>query len=104
MDKIEATVNAYLGDIWTYCNSGPYGISRANLRMPEIEDTDERVARAKEKTKKLLKEQGRRIDVINGFYWNDDGDKVWFDVDPEELAKAQEWMKRFGHLAGQEIS
>ena len=97
MDKIEAKVNEYLGDVWSYCMSGV----RARLQMPKIEATEERLAEAREKTKKLLEEQGRRIDVINGFYWNDEGDKVWFDVDPEELAAAKKWMKRFGHIAGQ---
>tara|TARA_Y100001937_G_scaffold53059_1_gene73253 strand:+ start:123 stop:428 length:306 start_codon:yes stop_codon:yes gene_type:complete len=97
MDEIEAKVNEYLGDVWQHCMSGV----RARLQMPKIEATEERLAEAREKTKKLLEEQGRRIDVINGFYWNEEGDKVWFDVDPEELAAAKKWMKRFGHIAGQ---
>ena len=101
MDEIEAKVNEYLGTVWQHCMSGPYGLSRARSQMPKIEATEERLAEAREKTKKLLDEQGRRIDVINGFYWNDEGDKVWFDVDPEELAAAKKWMKRFGHTAGQ---
>ena len=97
MDEIEAKVNECLGDVWRYCMSGV----RPHLQMPKIEATEERLAEAREKTKRLLDEQGRRIDVINGFYWNEEGDKVWFDVDPEELAEAKKWMKRFGHIAGQ---
>jgi hypothetical protein len=76
MAKIDSEIQA----VYSHCMKGV----RAFLKMPHDGFSEKDLEEFREKGRQTLRQDARRLEVLQGFIINEDGDKVWFN--PEEIA------------------
>jgi hypothetical protein len=76
MSNIDSEIQA----VYSHCMRGV----RTFLKMPHDGFSEEDLEEFREKGKQTLRQDARRLEVIQGFIINEDGDKVWFN--PDEIA------------------
>ena len=76
MSNIDSEIQA----VYSHCMRGV----RTFLKMPHDGFSEKDWEEFREKGKQTLREDARRLEVIQGYTINEDGDKVWFN--PDEIA------------------
>ena len=76
MSNIDSEIQA----VYSYCMRGV----RTFLEMPKDGFSEKDWEEFREKGKQTLREDARRLEVIQGYTINEDGDIVWFN--PDEIA------------------